>query len=500
MRIVVEDLSKRFGATQALRSVSLEIAPGKVHSLVGENGAGKSTLGKIVAGVYSPDSGKLLVDGQEVSFQSPFDSLKKSISLIAQEISLVPKRTVVENVYLGIEDATFSWVNRRKLKERFAELCETSGIFVPGDKLVAELKISEQQKVEILRALARDTKCIIMDEPTARLSAEESSKLLDVIRGLTKQGRSVVYVSHFLNEVLEISDQITIMRDGQLVRTSTPDQETHTSLVEAMTGKSFGSSFPSKQISEIDEKPVLEVKNLYSRNRFADISMKVKAGEILVLTGLVGSGRSEVLRAIFGADKFDSGEVFLEGKKLNLTGPNEAIKAGIIMLSESRRDQGILALRSVRENISIPYLSHVSKLGLINRRKESDFSTKYTVETGVRAASNEVRISSLSGGNQQKALFARALAGNPKLLIADEPTRGVDVASKRAIYDLLASHSGKGMGILVVSSELEEVVGIAHRVLVMSAGKIVKELIGSEITESSVLAASFEGMDTLNGN
>ncbi len=500
MKIVVEDLSKRFGATQALRTVSLEIAPGKVHSLVGENGAGKSTLGKIIAGVYSPDSGKLLVDGQEVNFQSPFDSLKKSISLIAQEISLVPKRTVVENVYLGIEDATFSWVNRRSLKERFTRLCETSGIFVPGDKLVAELKISEQQKVEILRALARETKCIIMDEPTARLSAEESSKLLEVIRGLTKQGHSIIYVSHFLNEVLEISDQITIMRDGQVVRTSTPDKETHTSLVEAMTGKTFGSSFPSKNITEAEADSILEVKNLCSRNKFADISLKVKAGEILVLTGLVGSGRSEVVRAIFGADKVDSGEIFLDGKKITVKGPNDAIKAGIILLSESRRDQGIIALRSVRENISIPYLSKVSRLGIINRRKESDFSGTYTTEAGVKAASNEVKISSLSGGNQQKALFARALAGNPKLLIVDEPTRGVDVASKRAIYDLLASHSGKGMGILVVSSELDEVVGIAHRVLVMSAGKIVKELVGSEITESSVLAASFEEMETFNGN
>ena len=380
-------------------------------------------------------------------------------------------------------------MRRGVIKDRFEELTKTSGLIVPNDRPVSALSIGDQQKVEILRALARNAEVIVMDEPTARLSVEETAVLKDVMRSLRDQGKTIIFVSHFLGDVLDVSDAITIMRDGKIIRTSKPSEETHDSLVEAMTGRKAGEAFPAKTPPN-SPAPVLEVNGLTRGMQFADISFTVGAGEIVALAGLVGSGRSEVARAIYGADPFDSGEVKLQGSVIKISHPATAIENGIAMIPESRKDQGLILDRSIRENISLPYLKKLSRL-LMKRREENSMVAENFAAAGIRALSSEMTVRSLSGGNQQKALFARSLAGHPTLFIADEPTRGVDVGSKRAIYELLADLAQKGMAVLVISSELDEVVGLAHRVIVMQTGRIVTELVGDQISESAVVSAAF---------
>ena len=489
MDLEVRSVSKRFGATIALDNVNLKIASGAIHSLIGENGAGKSTLGKILSGVYQLDSGEVELAGQAITIGSPREALSRGITIIAQELSLVPSRSAADNVYLGIEDHAGPWVRRAVIKDRFEELTKTSGITVPNDRPVSALSIGDQQKVEILRALARNAEVIVMDEPTARLSVEETAVLKDVMRSLRNQGKTIIFVSHFLGDVLDVSDAITIMRDGKIIRTSKPSDETHDSLVEAMTGRKAGEAFPVKTPPN-SPAPVLEVNGLTRGVQFADISFTVGAGEIVALAGLVGSGRSEVARAIYGADPIDSGEVKLQGSVIKISHPATAIENGIAMIPESRKDQGLILDRSIRENISLPYLKKLSRL-LMKRREENSMVAENFAAAGIRALSSEMTVRSLSGGNQQKALFARSLAGHPTLFIADEPTRGVDVGSKRAIYELLADLAQKGMAVLVISSELDEVVGLAHRVIVMQTGRIVTELVGDQISESAVVSAAF---------
>ena len=490
MEIKVQGISKRFGATLALDNIDLSFQSGEIHTLVGENGAGKSTLGKIISGVYLPDSGTISIDGNLVEFSQPYDALALGITIIAQELALVPGLSVLENIFLGIEDSRGPLINTKEIRRRFTELQKESGITLDADIPVASLRTGDQQKVEILRALARNAKAIVMDEPTARLSADEVKNLKDLIVQLKNQGCAIIFVSHFLNDVLEISDQISIMRDGKLVRTTTPNLESHESLVEAMTGRTFGTAFPDRTAPKNDE-VVLKVENLSSNGVFENVSFEVRAGEIVGIAGLVGSGRTELVRAIVGADKFDSGEIYLKGKSMKNAHPAEGIKRKIAFLPESRKEQGIIPERSVRENVSLPHIGLFSRVGIIRKRREVSLVKDAITATGVKAGSDQVSIASLSGGNQQKALFARALAVTPELFIADEPTRGVDVGSKRAIYDLLAEQAAKGMGILVVSSELDEIVGLPHRVLVMQQGKIVEEIVGDQITEKNVLQAAF---------
>ena len=489
MDLEVRGVNKRFGATIALDSVNLKIASGSIHSLIGENGAGKSTLGKILSGVYQLDSGEVELAGQAVTIGSPREALSRGITIIAQELSLVPSRTAADNVYLGIEDHSGPWVQRSVIKERFEELMRSSGIAVSNDRPVIELSIGDQQKVEILRALARNAEVIVMDEPTARLSVEETAVLKTVMRSLRDQGKTIIFVSHFLGDVLDVSDAITIMRDGKIIRTSKPSDETHDSLVEAMTGRKAGDAFPAKH-RPASPTPVLEVSGLTRGIQFADISFTVGAGEIVALAGLVGSGRSEVARAIYGADPIDSGEVKLQGNTIKISHPATAISNGIAMIPESRKDQGLILDRPIRENIALPYLKKLSSV-LMKRRQENSLVAENFSAAGIRALSSEMTVRSLSGGNQQKVLFARSLAGAPTLFIADEPTRGVDVGSKRAIYELIADLAQKGMAVLVISSELDEVVGLAHRVIVMQTGRIVAELVGDQISESAVVAAAF---------
>jgi rhamnose transport system ATP-binding protein len=444
-----------------------------------------------VAGVLQPDAGTLNVGGQSVHFGSPRDALDHGITTIAQELSLVPARSVIENVYLGIEDSWLGVVNKGALRRRLDELLEQSGIRVPADALVRELSPHDQQKVEILRALARDAQLIVMDEPTARLSADETLSLRRTVRDLAEAGRTIVFVSHFLEEVLEVSDVITIMRDGHIVRTSACANETYDSCIEGMIGRTLESTFPPKRTIASDADVVLNVQGLTREGVFEDFSLDVHAGEIVVMAGLVGSGRSEVVRAIFGADPVTSGSVELDGQAADFGSPREAIARGVGMIPESRKEQGLVLGRSVRENVSLPYLRRFSRAGVMASRAERKRVDEMMERAGVRGIASEARARNASGGNQQKMLFARWLLAEPPLLIADEPTRGVDVGSKRAIYDLLAKLAGEGMAILVVSSETEEVLGLADRIVVMRDGRVLDVLNGHTATEEELVALAF---------
>jgi rhamnose transport system ATP-binding protein len=495
--IELRSVTKRFGGTLALADVDLTIGRGTVHSIVGENGAGKSTLGKIVSGVYAADSGEVRVAGRPVHFRSPRQALDHGLTVVAQDLALLPARTVIENVFLGQEDHSGPVVRRRALRHRFAELVDSSGIDVPAHAAVGSLSVAHQQKVEILRALARNAELIVMDEPSARLTAAESVVLDGIVRGLAAAGTTVVFVSHFLDEVLSVSDFITIMRDGRVIRTVRGAEATRPSLITDMIGRPLDASFPAQTPHAEGARPVLRVRDLSRRGVFKNVSFDVRAGEIVVLAGLVGAGRSEVARTIYGADKADTGSVELDGRPLRVRSPADAVRAGVAMIPESRKEQGLQLTRSVRDNISLPHLAQLSSWGIVRTKAESRRAEEISSAVGVKTASPEAPVSALSGGNQQKVLFARSLLRTPCLLIADEPTRGVDVGAKRSIYDLITRLAADGMAVLIISSELEEVLGLAHRVLVMRNGEIAAELVGDRLTERDVIHAAFgHGLDT----
>ena len=484
-------VSKSFGATVALRDVSLTVTTGEVHALVGENGAGKSTLGKVLAGIVPPDAGEVLLAGRTEQLGSPRQALAAGVTMIAQELSLVPGLSVAENVFLGIEPHRGPWVRRREIRKAFDALVASSGIDIAAEATVGSLRIGDQQKVEILRSLARRARVIVMDEPTARLSRGETAALLQTVRSLAASGTSVIFVSHFLEEVLEVADSVTIMRDASVVRSGPASTESRSSLIEGMTGRPLDAMFPPRQLPSPGSGTVLQVTGLSRRGHFADIDLTVRQGEIVVLSGLVGSGRSEVLQAIYGSQPASSGEMTVCGAPYKPRSVRDALKAGMALIPESRKDFGLVLGRSVADNVTLPYLRDVERSGLISLRREDEVASDRMAMVGVKAASPRIAVATLSGGNQQKVLFARSLVRTPLLLLADEPTRGVDVGAKRSIYDLIAGLAAEGMGVLVVSSEIEEVMGLAHRILVMHQGRLVAEFEGTHADEASVIAAAF---------
>jgi len=488
--LVVAGVSKRYGGIPALSDVSLTIEPGKVHALIGENGAGKSTLGKIISGVIAPDEGTLTLGGRPLTMRSPREALSHGIITIAQELAIVPGLTVAENVYLGSEVATGGFVRRRATRRQFRELAHRVGFELSPDIRAGSLSTADQQKVEIMRALSRNASVVVMDEPSAALSSNETKALHDIIRSLTRKGSAVVLISHFLSEVLSLSDTITTLRDGHLIRTVDAVGATEDSLIEGMLGRSLSSAFPDKVLAPADAPIVLEVEHL-SAPSVVDCSFTLRRGEILGISGLVGAGRSELARAIFRDAKVSSGNVRLGDTELTGHSPHRSIGRGLALIPESRKEMGLMMSRSVRENISLSRLDLVSRLGWIAPIRERRTVTQLMKKTTVKAASMALPAMMLSGGNQQKLLFARSLMCSPMVLIADEPTRGVDVGSKRAIYDLLVEMAQEGMGIIVISSELEEVLGLAHRTMVMRHGRFTADLSGDDMNEQTVLAAAF---------
>ena len=482
-------VSKRFGRVRALDGVSLSVAAGTVHALIGENGAGKSTLGKIVAGEYAPDEGELLLDGVAVAFPSPRGALERGIATIAQEPSIVPHLTVAENVLLGTEPSGGGFVRRRALARANDRLAESVGFELPGSLPAGRLRVAEQQQVEILRALSREARLIIMDEPSAALTAADSAKLHEVVRALAAAGTTILLISHFLREVLALAANVTVLRDGRVVATTRTAGAGEDSLVEAMLGRPLTSAFPPCAPPPADAPVALSVRNLTAPG-VRNVSLEVRAGEIVGLAGLIGAGRTELARAIVGASRSSAGEVEHDGHRLARS-PRESLRAGVAMIPESRKDEGLIMMRSVLENVSLSRLGAFSRAGILRRGAERGAAERVLRQCDVRGGAPGAPVRALSGGNQQKVLFARMFLCEPRVLIADEPTRGVDVGAKRAIYDLLAGLAVDGLGILLISSELEEIIGLSHRVLVMAAGRLVTELAGAAITERAILTAAF---------
>ena len=486
-------LAKRFFAVQALDDLEIVIRRGEIHALVGENGAGKSTLAKVISGVIRPDEGRLMINSREVHYASPHDALLDGVTTITQEISLLSKQTVLQNVMLGQEDARAGILDFSRMMTRYGEIRDLTGFTIDPRARVSELRLADQKKVEVMQAIARKAQLIVMDEPTAMLSDEETATFLKIVRHLREMGLTIVYVSHFLGEVLDLANTVTVMRNGKVVRTAPVQQESVETLVDAMLGKSMAQMYPPKQTPAIDAPVVLSVKGLKS-DVFSDTSLSVRRGEIVGLAGLVGSGRSRLARTLFGAESILGGEIAVEGKPVRIRSVRDAMRAGIYMLPESRKEQGLLLKQSVQHNLSLPHLDSVTALGGIIRSKAENARIDDLIKTlNVQPPTSCNRVNSLSGGNQQKVLFGKWLFKQPRLFIVDEPTRGIDVGAKQAIYELIVQLASQGLAILLVSSEMEEILGLAHRVLVMREGQIVAELSENDhsLTEDNVMRAAF---------
>lgn len=484
-------IAKRYGGVQALNDVEVAVLPGTVHALVGANGAGKSTLGRILAGAVQPDAGQIMVDGAAARFRSPSDALNFGVALMQQEITLAPDMSVIDNVSLGAEPRRSTRLGRNLERQRFEELLSRTGFELPAKTLVGDLRIAQQQEVSVLWALARKARLIVMDEPTAALDRAEAAKLLKTVQQLRVAGIAVVYVSHFLEEVLDVADTVTVLSNGRHVWTRPRELLDVPTIVLAMLGNSIEKSFPTARTVADDASVALDVKGLTQKGSVFDISLDVRHGEIVGIYGLVGSGRSELAHAIAGASGPFTGTVQVEGKTLNLRSPRQAMESGVVLLPESRKDQGLFLEHTQLWNTSISSLRRFSPRGLINRASESAASKTALDDMTVHPLTLKGIVGNLSGGNQQKVLFAKCILARPKVLILDEPTRGVDIGSKRAIYDVIVQIAEAGTAVLLISSEHEEITGLSHRILVMREGRIVgsykqREVDGHELVRSAL--------------
>jgi ABC-type sugar transport system ATPase subunit len=491
IHVELRHIGKRFGPAWVLDDIELAVRRGSVHAIVGENGAGKSTLGKIVAGVHRPDRGEIVVNGSATAYRSPRDAVRDGLTIVAQELSLVPARTVRENVLLGSESHRFGVVRDAEMERRYEEFNAQTGFQLAGDAKVGSLRLADQQKVEILRAVARSAQLIVMDEPTASLDLHEARQLLDVMHQLRRDGTTVIYVSHNLSEVLSIADEVTVLRNGRLVQSGPAAGQTHDTLIRAMIGRSLDSTFPPKPAVPAAETPVLEVRDL-SSGFVRGVSFSVMPGEIVGFAGLVGSGRSEMAHALFGAES-STGSVLVDGQAVDVGSPRAAMRAGITLVPESRKDQGLVLSRSAIENITIAGIRRFAAGPFVRRGAERRRGLEMLASVDARGTSATAPVGALSGGNQQKVLLGKWLMLEPRVFIADEPTRGVDIAAKRSIYTLLHALAQKGMGVILISSELEEVIGMAHRIVVMNSGRVAGELTAEEANEEAILRLAFEG-------
>lgn len=483
------NIVKSFGATRAVRDVSLSIPAQSVFGLVGENGAGKSTLAKVFAGVHSADSGEIVLAGEVVSFKSPHEGIRGGVSMMAQEIMLVPDATVEENILLGSIPRRGIFPNRRAMRRRYQELVALTQFDLDPQAKVSSLRIADQQKVEIMRALSQDARLIIMDEPSAALTADEVVRLHESIRKIVDGGATVLLISHFLEEVLSLTDQVAIMRDGELVRVSDTKSETVDSLVSGMVGRSLETDYA--HVARAEDRPVrLSVHGLTRAPAVMDVSFDVRAGEIVGLAGLIGSGRTEIARCIFGADRLTSGEVLVDGQDVTPRSPKAAISRGIFMVPESRKEQGLVLGSSIADNLTLASITELARGGITSSRRVKDTARRLAEKVDLRFTSIAQSAGSLSGGNQQKILFGRAVEVDPVVLIVDEPTRGVDIAAKRGIHATLQQMADQGLAVVFISSEIDEVLGVCNRVLVIHRGRIQAEF-EPPYNQEAVLAAFF---------
>lgn len=497
--IEMSHISKRFAGAVALEDVSIELHAGEIHAVIGANGAGKSTLGKILAGVHTIDAGEIRISGQSVQFNSPADALGQGIAIMQQEIALAGKMSVIDNVFLGTEHGFGQFVSRKRQYAEYEELRSRTGFVLDPDAIVDDLRLGEQQQVSVLWALARHARAVVMDEPTASLDREDSHRLLETAKMLAASGIAVVFVSHFLDEVLAVSDRITVLANGHHVLTRVRAGMSENDLVEAMIGGSLDAAFPGLPPSPDDATPpIFETRALSVDSEISDISVQVRPGEVLGIYGLVGSGRSEFALAVAGATKGVRGEVRIEGSPVSISSPLGGIRAGITLLPESRKDQGLMLGRSVFDNTSLSALDEfTSKLGFVKDRALLEAVDDVLTPLALRGG-NRLReeVGNFSGGNQQKVLLGKCLLTRPKLLILDEPTRGVDIGAKRAIYDVIVEIAAQGTAIILISSEEAEVMHLCHRIHVFRDGRVADEMTHDEADENRLLAAALGANDS----
>ncbi|MEP4422544.1 MAG: sugar ABC transporter ATP-binding protein, partial [Nitratireductor sp.] len=482
----MKGITKTFPGVKALSNVNFSVKFGSVHAVVGENGAGKSTLMKVLNGSYPPTSGTIRVGGTEVRMRRPADAQALGVRMVHQEINLVPDLSVAENVYLGRMPGKWTLLRRREMIARAtAVLAELGAAINPRERL-GNLSISQQQLVEIAKAYAADPRIIVLDEPTSSLSEHETAALFSILRKMRDDGIAIVYISHRLKEVLQIADEVTVLRDGSMIETRPIEGITAAEMISLMVGREVSNVFP-KSPAAIGA-TVLSVENISDGAHFRDVSFDVRAGEILGLTGLVGAGRTEVARAIFGLSQLAGGTVRLGGREPAIRSPSDAVRAGIAYVPEDRKGDGIVPAMCVRENISLPILRQLSKLGCISRGADRALAGQYVSQFAISPPDGERRINLLSGGNQQKAVIAKWLAAKPSVLILDEPTRGVDVGAKAEIHNIIGQLVAEGMAVLMISSELPEVLGVCDRVVVMRDGHASAPLDRKALSEERIMA------------
>src|SRR5919112_1717245 len=487
-------VTKRFGGVVAVRDVDFELRPGEVHALVGENGAGKSTLMKIADGLYAPDEGRLEVGGQPAEFSSPRDAEAAGIAMIPQELDLFPELSVAENLFVGRKRPRTRWggLDRNAMRAEARRRLGSLGVDLDVTARVKRLSAANQQIVAIARALVGEARAVIMDEPTSSLTERETLQLFGIIEDLTAEGVGVVYISHRLEEIFEVADRITVLRDGRHITTAPASELDAEELVRLMVGRPLHELFTRSESSPGET--ALEVRSLTREGEFEGVDLALRRGEIVGLAGLVGAGRTELAQSIFGIRRPDSGEIFVDGEEVGIHSPQAAMEQGIFYVPEERRSQGLILPFSIKNNITLSILDRISRLGFVPR-SERAVADRFMGELAIRGADVSAPVSRLSGGNQQKVVVAKSLAREPNVLLLDEPTRGVDVGAKSEIYRLMDDLAKEGKAILLISSELEEVLSMADRVLVMREGRISGEFSRREATQESVMTAATGGTE-----
>ena len=492
-----KSISKRFGGIKALDNVNLDIYKGQVNAIVGENGAGKSTLMKILTGIYQDYNGQIILDGHKVNFTNPKEAQNSGIAIIHQELNMIPYLSVAENVFLGREFINrFGLINYKRLYSETRKLLERLGLDVNPRIQVSSLKIGQQQIVEIAHALSLDARIVIMDEPTSAISDHEIKVLFDLIRSLKSQGVAIVYITHKLDELFQIADSVTVLRDGKLIGSSSIEDVTHDDIVRMMVGRDIKDFFIKSDVTKSRE--VLCIRNmcLAHARRQGDyvvdhVSFTVNAGEVLGLFGLMGAGRTELLETIFGLHpKRSSGSIFLDGKEVQVNSPAEAINLGVGFITEDRKLEGLVSQMTVAASISLASLEQTERFGFLSTRLETRLAQDYVERLGIKTPSIQQVVENLSGGNQQKVIISKWLATNPKILLLDEPTRGIDVNAKNEIYRLISELTQSGLAIVMVSSELPEIMAIADRIIVLSEGKQTAEFSRLQVTEELIMKAA----------
>ncbi len=471
MRIEMRGIDKSFGSNQVLKQAGFTLESGEVHALMGENGAGKSTLMKILTGVYTKDAGTVLVDGKEVNYKNPQEAEKAGIVFIYQELNVMFDLTVEENLFMGKEiHGKFGICDRKAMQKKAREALNTLGVDISPKTVMSELSVGQQQMVEICKALMADAKVIIMDEPTAALTQSETVALFKVIESLRKKGVSMVYISHRMEEIFELCDRITVLRDGSYIGVKNIPETNMNEIVKMMIGREIGERYPSRDVKI--GKEVLKVKGLTRKGTFHDVSFSVRAGEVLGVSGLMGAGRTEIMQAIFGNLSYESGSIEIDGKEVKISNPRQAMEQGIGFITEDRKTEGLMLDKSIRENISLCNLGRISKSSVISKEAEKNMVAEAIKDLHIKCFGPYHECNNLSGGNQQKVVLAKWILTNPKILILDEPTRGVDIGAKKEIYSIINKLAAQGVAIIMVSSELPEVLGMSDNIMVVREGEV----------------------------